>query len=313
MPDAAAPASRPQSLAAAGFGPRAPKAHRPGARALRRLARNKLALLGSIVALLYILTGLFGPWLIQADYAQQDLMATFVRPFDFDNPNHDGHPLGTDQLGRDMLARLVMGIRISLVVGFGVTLISLVVGTVAGALAGYYGGVVDTIVSGIVELTWGFPLILIAVILTGAMGPGLPATILAIGLINWAGFARIVRGEVIALRRREYIEAARTVGVQDGRMLVRHIFPNVLAPVLVMASYYVALAIIVEAGLSFIGLGAQPPLPSLGVMIADGRNFLLLDHWVSTIPGIAIITIVMGLNLLGDGLRDALDPRLTNS
>jgi peptide/nickel transport system permease protein len=262
---------------------------------------------------LYILAGLFGPWIISADYAQQDLMATFVRPFDTSNPASAGHPLGTDQLGRDMLARLVMGIRISLVVGFGVTAIALVIGTVAGALAGYYGGLVDTIISGIVELTWGFPLILIAVILTGAMGPGLQATILAIGLINWAGFARIVRGEVIALRRREYIEAARTVGVRDGRMLLRHIFPNVLAPVMVMTSYYIALAIIVEAGLSFIGLGAQPPLPSLGVMIADGRNFLLVDHWVSTIPGIAIIMIVMGLNLLGDGLRDALDPRLNNA
>lgn len=312
MPDAAAPAARPQSLAASKLGPRPPRAHRPGVRALRRLARNKLALLGSIVALLYILAGIFGPFLV-GDYAQQDLMATFVRPFDSSNPASAGHILGTDQLGRDMLARLVMGIRISLLVGFGVTLISLIIGTVAGALAGYYGGIVDTIISGIVELTWGFPLILIAVILTGAMGPGLGATMLAIGLINWAGFARIVRGEVIALRRREYIEAARTVGVRDGRMLLRHIFPNVLAPVMVMASYYVALAIIVEAGLSFIGLGAQPPLPSLGVMIADGRNFILVDHWVSTIPGIAIISIVMGLNLLGDGLRDALDPRLNNS
>ena len=312
MPDAAAPAAGPQSLAASKLGPRPPRAHRPGVRALRRLARNKLALLGSIVALLYILAGIFGPFLV-GDYAQQDLMATFVRPFDSSNPASAGHILGTDQLGRDMLARLVMGIRISLLVGFGVTLISLIIGTVAGALAGYYGGIVDTIISGIVELTWGFPLILIAVILTGAMGPGLGATMLAIGLINWAGFARIVRGEVIALRRREYIEAARTVGVRDGRMLVRHIFPNVLAPVMVMASYYVALAIIVEAGLSFIGLGAQPPLPSLGVMIADGRNFILVDHWVSTIPGIAIISIVMGLNLLGDGLRDALDPRMNNA
>ncbi len=155
-------------------------------------------------------------------------------------------------------------------------------------------------------------MILIAVILTGAFGPGLTALVLAIGLINWAGFARIVRGEVLSLREREYIQAARAIGVGDLRLVVRHILPNVLGPALVMASYYVALAIIVEAGLSFIGMGAQPPLPSLGVMIADGRNYMLLDHWISTIPGLAIIFVVMGLNLLGDGLRDTFDPRLKN-
>jgi peptide/nickel transport system permease protein len=136
--------------------------------------------------------------------------------------------------------------------------------------------------------------------------------VLAIGLINWAGFARIVRGEVLSLREREYIQAAQAIGVGNLRVLVRHVLPNVLGPALVMASYYVALAIIAEAGLSFIGMGAQPPLPSLGVMIADGRNYMLLDHWISTIPGLAIIFVVMGLNLLGDGVRDAFDPRLKN-
>jgi ABC-type dipeptide/oligopeptide/nickel transport system permease subunit len=279
---------------------------RRSADALRRLARNRLSLAGSVVALLYIVVGVVGPFVAPHDYETQDLMATFQRPFS------PGHLLGTDQLGRDELSRLLEGIRISLLVGFGVTAISLLVGTLMGALAGFYRGWVDTIISGLVELTWGFPLILIAVILTGALGPGLKAAVLAIGLINWAGFARIVRGEVLSLREREYVQAARAIGVRDGRILVRHIFPNVLGPALVMASYYVALAIIVEAGLSFIGMGAQPPLPSLGVMIADGRNYMLLDHWISTIPGLAIIFVVMGLNLLGDGVRDAFDPRLSN-
>lgn len=274
--------------------------------AFRRLARNKVSLAGSIVALLYVLVGLIGPVFAPHDYETQDLMATFQRPFS------EGHLLGTDQLGRDVLSRLVVGIRISLLIGFGVTAISLLIGTLAGALAGFYRGWVDTLISGLVELTWGFPLILIAVILTGALGPGLMAAVLAIGLINWAGFARIVRGEVLSLREREYIQAAQAIGIGNTRLLVRHILPNVLGPALVMASYYVALAIIVEAGLSFIGMGAQPPLPSLGVMIADGRNYMLLDHWISTIPGLAIIFVVMGLNLLGDGVRDAFDPRLKN-
>lgn len=277
---------------------------KPALDALARVARNKLALAGSIVAILYILTGIFGPFLVTHDYAEQSLMQAFKRPLAAD------HPLGTDQLGRDMLSRLVVGIRISLLVGFGVTAISLVIGSFAGAVAGYYRGWVDTVFSILIELTWGFPLILIAVLLTGVFGPGLKASVLAIGLINWAGFARIVRGEVLSMREREFIQAAHAIGLGDARILWRHILPNVIAPALVMGSYYVALAIIVEAGLSFIGLGAQPPLPSLGVMIADGRNYMLLDHWVSTIPGVTIILVVMGLNLFGDGLRDALDPRL---
>ena len=270
----------------------------------RRLAANKLALAGSLVAAVYILAGLIGPAVTPYGYAEQDLLASNRPPFS------EGHLLGTDQVGRDMLSRLVVGIRISLLVGFGVTLISLVVGTVAGALAGYYRGWVDTVISGVVEFTWGFPLILIAVILAGALGPGLKATVLAVGLINWAGFARIVRGEVLRLRGAEYVQAARALGSTDRRILARHVLPNVLAPALVMASYYVALAIIVEAGLSFIGMGAQVPLPSLGVMIAEGRNYMLLHHWVTTVPGLAIVTIVLALNLLGDGLRDIFDPRL---
>ena len=168
----------------------------------------------------------------------------------------------------------------------------MIVGMLFGTLAGYFRGWVDTVISAFVEFTWSFPLILIAVVLAGAFGPGLWAT------------------EVLALREQEYIQAAKAIGVSDGRILIRHVLPNIVAPTLVMASYYVALAIIAEAGLSFIGMGAQPPLPSLGVMVAGGRNFLLFDHWISTIPGVAIVLIVLGLNFLGDGLRDLLDPRL---
>jgi len=282
----------------------APPARSRWADAWRQLRRNKMALFGTLVALAYVLIGVVGPFFAPYPYDQQDLMSSLAPPLSA------GHLLGTDQLGRDMLSRLMEAVRISLLVGFGVTFISLLVGTVAGALAGFYRGWTDTIISAIIELTWGFPLILIAVILTGVMGPGLTPMVLAIGLINWAGFARIVRGEVLSLREREFVQAARAAGVRDARLLGRHILPNVVAPTLVMGSYYVALAIIIEAGLSFIGLGAQPPLPSLGNMMADGRNYMLVDQWVTTIPGLAIVFVVMGLNLLGDGLRDIFDPRL---
>ncbi|HET7092154.1 MAG TPA: ABC transporter permease [Thermomicrobiales bacterium] len=270
----------------------------------RALARNHLAAFGAIVAAIYVVAALVGPRFAPYPYDQQDLLNANLPPFS------PGHLLGTDQIGRDMLSRLIMGIRISLEVGIGVTVISVAVGGLAGAIAGYYRGRIDTLISGVVEFAWGFPLILLAVILAGAMGPGLRATVLAIGLVNWAGFARIVRGEVLGLREAEFVQAAQAIGLRDRDILWRHIMPNVVPPTLVMASYYVALAIVIEAGLSFIGMGAQPPLPSLGVMIAEGRNYMFQNPWVTTIPGLAILLVVLALNFLGDGLRDALDPRL---
>lgn len=284
----------------------------PARDAWRALSRNPGALFGLVVVLSFVVLGLVGllamryPSILPYDYTAQNLMATFVRP------GQDGHLLGTDQLGRDMLSRVVVGIGISLAVGFGVTALSMVVGLVAGGLAGYKPGWIDTIISGIIEITWGFPLILVAIIAAGALGPGMTSIVLAIALLYWAGFARLIRGEVLVLRNQEFVQAARASGAGDGRILFRHILPHTIGPALVMASYYVAAAIIAEAAFSFIGLGAQPPTPSLGAMIADGRNYILLDHWVSTIPGLAILIVVVALNLLGDGLRDILDPRLRN-
>jgi peptide/nickel transport system permease protein len=268
------------------------------------LSRNKLALFGSIVALLFTLAAIFGPFFAPHDPADQDLLNAFAPPGSPD------HLLGTDQLGRDVLSRLLEGIRISMAVGLLTTAAVLVVGTIAGMAAGYHRGWFDTLINGLVEMVWGFPLILIAVIITGAVGPGLTGVVLAVAFINWAGFARIVRGEVLALREKEFVVGARALGKGNLEIMVRHVLPNVLPSALVMGSYYVAVAIIVEAGLAFIGMGAQPPTASLGQMVSDGRNYLLQDHWISTIPGITIVLLVLGLNLLGDGLRDVLDPRL---
>jgi len=274
------------------------------AEAWRQLAHNRLALVGSLASLGFILLALLAPWLAPYDYARQVLQDALLPP------GAPGHLLGTDQLGRDLLSRLLMAIRVSIVIGLGTTAISIVVGLVAGTLAGYYGGWADALIGGITEITYGFPLILIAVIVAAAVGYGLLAVVIAVSLVNWAGFARVVRGEVLALRQREFVEAARALGVGDLEIMARHLVPNLLAPVLVMGSYYVAVAIIAEAGLSFIGLGAQTPLPSLGNMIGEGRNFMLKSHWVTTVPGLTFVALVLAMSLLGDGLRDVLDPRL---
>lgn len=271
---------------------------------LQRMRRNKLLLVGSALGLLVLGAGLLGPWISGVDYAKQDFLLTHQGPFT------EGHLLGTDDLGRDIAARLFVGIRVSLMVAAGVTVLALVAGIIFGMLSGFLGGWTDRSIRGVVDFVWGFPLILVAVLFAGGLGEGLFPVILAVGLVNTAAIARVVRGEVIALSEREFIEAARAGGLSTFRIMWRHIFPNILAPAFVLASYYVAVAVIAEAGLSFIGLGAQPPLPSLGQMVADGRNFLRLNHWESTIPGIAIVVLVLSVSLIGDGLRDVFDPRL---
>lgn len=283
----------------------------PGRRrdAVLLLTANKLALAGSLITIAFIGIGIVGAVIVLVPglnhlYLHQDLITTLQPPL-----TH-GHLLGTDNLGRDLTWRVTAGIGISLLVGVAVTALSVVVGMILGSLAGYYGGAVDTAISSLIDLTWGFPLLLVAVITVGILQPGLTAVIVAVALVNWAAFARIIRAEALSLCKREFIEAARALGVSHRRIILRHVIPNTIGSTLVMSSYYVAYTIIAEAGLSFIGMGAQPPTPSLGQMIAGGRDYLYVDSWMAIVPGIAIALIVLGLNTFGDGLRDVFDPRL---
>ena len=290
----------------------APPAARPGRTWGDRLApfwANKLAVLGAALSLFFVGVAAAGAAIMLVPgwddlYLDQRLRQVLVRPFS------EGFVLGTDQLGRELVWRIAAGTAISLWTGIAVTVLSMTLGMALGAVAGYAGGLIDRLISGLVDLVWGFPVILVAVIFVGALSPGLPAVILAVSVVNWAGFARIVRAQVISLKERAFVEAARALGVPGWKIVLRHLVPNMLGTSLVMGSYYVAVTVIAEAGLSFIGLGAQPPTPSLGQMIADGRNFLYVNPWAAILPGTTIALIVLGLNALGDGLRDIFDPRL---
>jgi peptide/nickel transport system permease protein len=276
------------------------------------LRQSRATLVGAILTALFLVVGIVGLVMIavpslQHLYLDQDLAAALEPPL-------SGHGLfGTDPLGRDLLARSVAGVGVSLAIATIVTAISLLLGGVVGILAGYHGGKLDTALSGVVDVAWGFPIILIVVILAGVLSPGLSTVVIGIAVINWAGFARIIRGETLRLRELDFVRAARALGSPAWRIMGRHIVPSVVAPSLVLGSYYVAITIIAEAGTSFIGVGAQPPTPSLGQIIAEGQNYWDENLWVVAIPGIVLVLIVLGLNTLGDGLRDLLDPHLRRS
>lgn len=271
---------------------------------LQRFATNRSAMVGFVIVLTLCLVALLAPWIALHPFAEQDLLVSL------EPPGTEGYPLGTDQFGRDIFSRLVYGARVSLQVGGIVTTVSMLIGITIGCLAGYHGGRVDAVLSNLINLVWGFPLILVALLFVAVIGPGLGGAMIATGLVTWSGFARIVRGEVIALRNREFVLAARALGRGNAWIIVRHILPNIIGPVLVIASFTMAVAVIIETSLSFLGLGAQPPTPSWGSMLNEGRSVIYRAWWLATFPGIAIATLVLGFNLLGDGLRDVLDPRM---
>jgi peptide/nickel transport system permease protein len=272
------------------------------------LKANKLALVGLVLTILFLLIGIVGAVILLTPslnhlWEEQNLAEALLPP-------SGAHPLGTDHYGRELLWRTIGGVGIAVLIGVGVTFLVIVIGLAFGSIAGYFGGKRDTAISGLIDLTWGFPLLLVAVIIAGMIGEGLKAVVLAVAVILWAGFARIVRAQVRTLSEREFVEAARMLGVSEWRILMRHMVPNVMGTVLVMASYYVAWTVVAEAGFSFINLGAQPPTPSLGFMVAEGRNYWTISFWPAVVPGVTIALIVLGLNSLGDGLRDIFDPRL---
>jgi ABC-type dipeptide/oligopeptide/nickel transport system permease subunit len=276
---------------------------------LAPLVANKIALVGGILTFFFFIVALVGGFILlntsQQDlYLDQNLRKTLIQPLS------GGTLLGTDGLGRSMFWRLMAGTAVSLWAGLAVTVLSISVGLVMGSLAGYMGGWTDRIISALIDLTWGFPVILVAVIFVGMLEPGLTAVILAISVVNWAGYARIVRAQVLTLKERAFVEAARALGVPTWKVIAVHLIPNMVGTMLVMASYYIAVTVIAEAGLSFIGLGAQPPTPSLGQMVSEGRKFLSSNPWIVFLPGFTIALLVFALNTLGDGLRDIFDPRL---
>ena len=277
--------------------------------ALRRLARRRTAIFGLGVLVTVLLAAAFAPWLTPFDPLEQDINQRLKEP-GWQTAEGRVHVLGTDHLGRDILARVIFGSRIALVVGLSAVLISGVLGMAIGLVSGYFGGKVDDFFMRLADIQLAFPFILLAIAVIGVLGPSLRNIIIVIGVSSWVVYARVVRGEVLSIREREFVQAAIALGSRDGRVVVRHVLPNAFTPWLVVATLDMARVIVIESALSFLGLGVQPPTPTWGGMLADGRVYLSTAWWLATFPGLAILVTVLGINLLGDGLRDTLDPRL---
>jgi peptide/nickel transport system permease protein len=257
--------------------------------------------MGIAILLLLTVAALLAPLIVPHETTRQNLANDLVA-------YSRDHPLGTDKLGRDILSRLIYGARISLMVGLATVALSLAMGLVIGSLSGYCGGWIDQLLMRLVDVLMAFPGILLAIAFTAVLGPGLDHVILALCLIGWTGYARLVRGEILSLREREFIQAARALGCKPTRMILRHLLPNLLPPLLIQATFGLAAAIIAEGSLSFLGLGVEPPNPSWGAMLNEGRQFLLVAPHLTAYPGLAIMVTVLALNLVGDALQEKLEP-----
>jgi ABC-type dipeptide/oligopeptide/nickel transport system permease subunit len=279
-----------------------------GSRAWRRFILNPASLVGTLILLVVVGTALAAPWVAPHDPAKQSLLRRFTPPV-WQAGGNPTYPLGTDQVGRDVLSRVIHGARISLLVGICAVLVSVLVGVTAGLVSGFLGGKVDTVIGTVVDIWLSFPQILLALAFVAALGPSLVTVTVVIGLTGWERYARVVRAEVMALREKEFVEAARAIGVGKPRIIFRHVMPNTVSSIVVLSTLQVAQAILAEAALSFLGVGSGRAYPTWGQMISLGRDFVTVAWWLPTLPGLAILLTVLAINLVGDRLRDALDPR----
>ena len=274
---------------------------------LRRMwysfCKRKVAVLGRVIVLIYIIVAIFAPLLAPYDPVKQDLANMLQTP----GPKH---LLGTDEMGRDILSRIIYGARISMKVGFYAVGVAFVIGIPLGIFAGYFGGKVDLLIMRAMDVLLAFPGILLSIVFVSVLGPNLDNAILSVGIYTVPNFARMARGETLALRNSEFIEAARAMGSGDIRIVFSHILINIVSPMIVMGTLSFGTAIITTSGMGFLGIGAQPPTPEWGAMLSSGRQYLLVAPHVTTYTGLAILFLVLGLNLLGDGLRDVLDPKM---
>jgi peptide/nickel transport system permease protein len=279
---------------------------------LRKMWHLRLGVIGGLLILALFLTALFCPFLAPHDpYAQN--IANRLKPPAWMEKGQPQHLLGTDHLGRDLFSRILYGSRISLVVGISAAILMAIIGVGLGLLAGYYGGRIDSIISFFVNCMMGFPFILLAMSLVAVLGPSLQNIIITLALTSWPVFTRVTRIETMKLREREFVMAATSLAFSTRRILLHHILPNLMASILVLGTVEVARSIILESLLSFLGLGIQPPTPSWGTMLAEGRNYMLMQWWLAAFPGLAIFLSALGINLLGDALRDMTDPHLRKS
>ena len=276
-------------------------------RATRAARRNGAALLGLALVLLVVFGAVFADRLAGQSPIRTSVSARLQPPALLGGP--PAHILGTDQLGRDLYARILHGARVSLAVGLLAVLLAGGIGVTLGLVAGYYGGWVDRVIMRIADIQLAFPFILLAISIVAVLGPSLQNIVIALGLSGWVVYARVARAEVLHVKTRDYVTAARVLGAPDRLIIARHIFPNTVSPLIVIASFAVAQMIVLESALSFLGLGVQPPQPTWGGMLNDSRDYLTLAWWVAVFPGLALSLTLLGINLVGDWLRDALDPR----
>lgn len=268
----------------------------------RHLRRNRLSMVGIAVMAIFILSAIFAPLITPYDPIQVDFGSAFNAP-------SSENLLGADWLGRDNFSRILYGARISLIIGFISVAIGMVIGVPVGALSGYYGGKFDLFIQRIIDILIAFPGILLAIVVVTILGTGVENVMIAVGIASVPIYTRLVRGSVLSIKEQGYVAAAKALGIGDLRIIVRHIMPNSLGPIIVQSTFQIATAILWAAGLGFLGLGAQPPDPEWGAMLSRGREYIRTAHFLTTYPGLAIFFMVLGFNLIGDGLRDALDPR----